>query len=429
MTNTVPYEKISITDRMNLMDIGRAVSALVKEKYMTQVAIQRENAALKLTLAHHIRTPLMSASIATSLIKHFSIRMLANSEDTSDSKGFSTSLDDLDSSLKRVEKVLEKCMTITSLLTTQAGESPFDRVSSKQQLRQSQSLNVLIWKGITSNRLDEVEVIGAKVSPVALIEMALKKISSPNQTTSKPITKTRVVAMSSEAKVSYTADEASLLCTFPLWAESQNFLLTVLKTLGDQYRFVRVYTSTVSLDVWNSNNAPGYAVFRIVADGWRSRKQSNADPANDYQISIDEIEDNSEEILREMYTYIQNTLEILIREVQTCDGDIKVSIPDPSSPSLDIIIRLRVLLETSNPALNSDKEVRPVIVLVVDDSLPIQKGMRRFLETRGMCSGSRRKREARLAAAGDEEVRLCVSRLSHGKLFTIIIIIYYSTMN
>jgi len=65
----VPHENFSFTDRMNLLDLGEAVSTIIKERRESALSIGRERTKILYDTMHNIRTPLMSINMASSMIE------------------------------------------------------------------------------------------------------------------------------------------------------------------------------------------------------------------------------------------------------------------------------------------------------------------------------------------------------------------------
>jgi CheY-like chemotaxis protein/signal transduction histidine kinase len=67
--DTQPREHVSIESRQNLADLAAAVSNLVKERRSRNMRFKKERANLMLGLNHNLRTPLMSLTLVTEMLR------------------------------------------------------------------------------------------------------------------------------------------------------------------------------------------------------------------------------------------------------------------------------------------------------------------------------------------------------------------------
>ena len=66
--DTVPRDDFDIKCKMNLLDLGEAVSAVIREKREQTIRADNERTKLVMDTMHNIRTPLMSLGIASSIL-------------------------------------------------------------------------------------------------------------------------------------------------------------------------------------------------------------------------------------------------------------------------------------------------------------------------------------------------------------------------
>jgi hypothetical protein len=121
--DTVPHPKFSLSDRMNLMDIGQAAATLIYGRRRGILQAENERALMMLNLAHNLRTPLMSAGIASSLLLHCGdtiIKAISQQGATTEVLGavtnFKMSIEELTTSLNRVQEVMDTFIVVSELV-------------------------------------------------------------------------------------------------------------------------------------------------------------------------------------------------------------------------------------------------------------------------------------------------------------------------
>eukprot|EP00981_Chlorochromonas_danica_P006826 scaffold1493_cov172-Ochromonas_danica.AAC.4 len=64
-----PHDYVSLDNRQNLVDLAAAVSNLVKERRLRNLQLRKQKANLMLGLNHNLRTPLMSLTLVTEMLR------------------------------------------------------------------------------------------------------------------------------------------------------------------------------------------------------------------------------------------------------------------------------------------------------------------------------------------------------------------------
>ena len=122
LVDSKPHHDFDMIQRMNLLDLSTAVSALIKERRNLNLKAKNDCSSFMVNLMHDIRTPLMSLNIGSSIIEEDKAIILSKlqSPDTLNvAHRFQHSLEDVISAVTEIKHHVEDSLNLSSKLLDQ----------------------------------------------------------------------------------------------------------------------------------------------------------------------------------------------------------------------------------------------------------------------------------------------------------------------
>ena len=117
-----PRDNFDLSNRMNLLDLGEAVSSVIREKRENNLHADRERTKLLVDTMHNVRTPLMSLGMASTMLaddRQRITRIIKNSNEvdcTQLAANFNDTVDDIVSSFDELKLTVESTFSLSTVM-------------------------------------------------------------------------------------------------------------------------------------------------------------------------------------------------------------------------------------------------------------------------------------------------------------------------